>query len=306
MASFTYKNTGGTFVDANNKYYKERLGPIYEGEWSSNSSETITAKRYVEETVNLPTINKNYSYTQKEIETARKVIKKHIMNYGSLYASIYSGIVENEEKIYVLNSKFANIPDHAVSIIGWDDNFSKDNFPVNIRPNTDGAYLAVNSWGSAWGDKGCFWISYEDNWVESALKGVISVDTCQENIKIENVNITDKSNNEKISYKIEKGINAQILINAHINEIINYEEMFNINVISPIGEDITEQILLSGNQIENNNATILLEINTRKLTIGEYIIKLKYDDEIISIPIIIKIDEYEFNINEDGSATIVG
>ena len=138
------------------------------------------------------------------------------MQYGSLYASISSTIKKNEDGVYVLNAKFTDIQNHAVSIIGWDDNFSKDNFPLNNRPNSDGAYLAVNSWGKQWGDNGCFWISYEDNWVEANLKGVIEVDTCQENMSIENMIITNKNDNNEISYKISKGINAQIEINTNI------------------------------------------------------------------------------------------
>lgn len=36
----------------------------------------------------MPTINKNKVYTSEEINTTRKVIKKHIMQYGSIYASV--------------------------------------------------------------------------------------------------------------------------------------------------------------------------------------------------------------------------
>ena len=49
---------------------------------------------------------------------------------------------------------------HAVTIIGWDDNYSKTNF--KYTPPYNGAFLVKNSWGTNWGDNGCFWVSYWD------------------------------------------------------------------------------------------------------------------------------------------------
>ena len=46
---------------------------------------------------------------------------------------------------------------HAVMVVGWDDNYSKDNFMWN-QPANDGAWLVRNSWGR---DTDYFWMSYE-------------------------------------------------------------------------------------------------------------------------------------------------
>lgn len=50
--------------------------------------------------------------------------------------------------------------DHAVLLVGWDDNFPRGSF--NDMPEKDGAWLIRNSWGTGWGDDGYFWLSYED------------------------------------------------------------------------------------------------------------------------------------------------
>ncbi|MBO4548833.1 MAG: Ig-like domain-containing protein, partial [Abditibacteriota bacterium] len=47
---------------------------------------------------------------------------------------------------------------HIVSLVGWDDNFSADNFVTPAPGN--GAFLVRNSWGTGWGDGGYFWLSY--------------------------------------------------------------------------------------------------------------------------------------------------
>ena len=40
------------------------------------------------------------------------------------------------------------LANHAVTIIGWDDNYSKENFASGHQPPADGAWLVKNSWGS--------------------------------------------------------------------------------------------------------------------------------------------------------------
>lgn len=37
---------------------------------------------------------------------------------------------------------------HAVTIVGWDDSYSKENFNAEHQPPADGAWIVKNSWGA--------------------------------------------------------------------------------------------------------------------------------------------------------------
>ncbi len=88
--------------------------------------------------------------------------KKLIMNHGAISISFYSDPFEyhdiNKFSTYFNNSHKTKT-NHEVLIIGWDDNFSHENFKP--KPSINGAWLIKNSWGASRGNNGCFWLSYE-------------------------------------------------------------------------------------------------------------------------------------------------
>ncbi len=62
------------------------------------------------------------------------------------------------------DDKPADETNHLVAIIGWDDNYSKENFNSENRPANNGAWLVRNSWGESNDDgkrNDYLWISYE-------------------------------------------------------------------------------------------------------------------------------------------------
>lgn len=65
------------------------------------------------------------------------------------------------------------ISDHIVTVVGWDDSYSRENFRADRRPEADGAWIVQNSWGSDWGDSGYFYVSYEE---DTMLADALTID----------------------------------------------------------------------------------------------------------------------------------
>ncbi|MBQ7077814.1 MAG: hypothetical protein IJM91_06750, partial [Lachnospiraceae bacterium] len=103
-------------------------------------------------------------------------IKAAITKFGAMTISV-AGEGGLYDKKYYNEKTFASyLPeeaygkeysiDHEVCVIGWDDNFSKENFAT--QPEGDGAWLVRNSWGTDWGMEGYYWLSYYDAAIEQA------------------------------------------------------------------------------------------------------------------------------------------
>lgn len=88
-------------------------------------------------------------------------IKHVIMEKGAIYSTIYWNkeyFSDYYNSYYYGGSASGN---HAITIVGWDDSYSRINFERVPRGN--GAFLVKNSWGPEWGDEGYFYVSYYDS-----------------------------------------------------------------------------------------------------------------------------------------------
>ena len=119
-------------------------------------------------------INESGVSLNRNKEIVNKMIKEQLMNNGAVTIAIT--FAQNILPTYCTQD---NSVSHEVTIIGWDDNFSKENFKkhadvyydytaeiqytADIEPRENGAWIVLNSWGSEYGDNGVFYLSYESD-----------------------------------------------------------------------------------------------------------------------------------------------
>lgn len=105
-------------------------------------------------------------------DCAQEEIKQEIMDNGSIYAAYsHSPYYENNDRTaYFCPQGSPKSTGHAIAIVGWDDNYSKENFKAinGVLPENDGAWLVKNSWGDYNTLNGYFWLSYEDSYLFSS------------------------------------------------------------------------------------------------------------------------------------------
>lgn len=178
------KNTHG-FDQAINAGGKMNYAIAYLARWSGPVLETDDPYNPASTSSpgSLP-VYKHLSYAYTYSRTSDKYIdfaKLHVLMGSAVYADMYLDKSNNYISLqgqhptaYYCSDDSFDI-NHAVTIVGWDDNFDKNNFG-SIKPPNNGAFLCKNSYGVDWGDGGYFWVSYYDKKLGSEM-GVFIVDS---------------------------------------------------------------------------------------------------------------------------------
>ena len=132
-------------------------GPVLEADDPYGDDVTVAGLRpvkHVQEVQMIPS---------KDLEA----IKMMVYKYGGVSTSLYTSLTSSDSSSKYYNKKTASYcyigeakPNHEVVIVGWDDNYPKENFNTELAGN--GAFICQNSWGTDFGDEGLFYVSYYD------------------------------------------------------------------------------------------------------------------------------------------------
>lgn len=151
------QNEGGDYT-MSMAYLLAWQGPVFEKDdpyGDGVTTEGLNAVKHVQEIQIIES---------KDFETIKKMIFKYGGVQSSFYASVLDGNTGNTKHYNPQTNSYCYIgdkkPNHDIVIIGWDDNYSKENFNADIEG--DGAFICRNSWGEDFGDNGDFYISYYD------------------------------------------------------------------------------------------------------------------------------------------------
>ena len=162
-SGFDYGECQGGNYDMATAYLARWNGPVATSDvpypYAASAPPTVQAdedanvRRHVQNVWYLPE-RKNF--------TDNNQVKTAVKTYGAVGVSIYYSAMYYNSANAAYYCNRANTPNHAVAIVGWDDDYSSSNFSSSRQPPGNGAFIVKNSWGTDWGEKGYCYLSYYD------------------------------------------------------------------------------------------------------------------------------------------------
>ncbi len=191
---YGYDDGGNEYMST--AYLTRFAGPVYE-----------TSDPYSKVTSSCPSIDKEsdipaYIDNVLWIGDDEDLIKYTIMTYGAVATSMYGSFnfFNYNSSDYTYYYDGSQNSDHAVTIVGWDDNKVVTG-GRSYTPENKGAWIIRNSWGENYNNSGYFYASYEDKYIGRACElyhgktSVSEIDTVFDYAKLGLVT----------AYRVEKG-----------------------------------------------------------------------------------------------------
>ena len=159
LSLFSMGYAGGGNAAMSTAYLTRWSGPVAESDdpyptgtsWTPSAAD-LPVREHVQNVDFLPA---------RSGPTDNATLKWAIETYGAVYTAmdwVDTAYKKTTASYYYTGSGPSN---HAVAIVGWDDNYPATSFAT--VPAGNGAFLIRNSWGSSWGQSGYFWLSYYDS-----------------------------------------------------------------------------------------------------------------------------------------------
>ena len=188
-AEIPYTNRAG-------EWSSDPYGDIAKSDWSLDDDQLSSAIVHLQEADYLPcpaTFTDYDTHTGYVFdENALNAVKEALYTTGALDMAFYASDnlpdqTDTDPSFWDSehNSRYNYLyaeANHEVSIVGWDDDYSKEDFSTEAPG--DGAFIVKNSWDDDWGNDGYFYLSYYDQ----SLTEITSVQ----------VDVPEEENNELI------------------------------------------------------------------------------------------------------------
>ncbi len=188
----------------------------------------------------------------------RESIKQHLMNTGALMCSYYDDDEKHISGQYYPYAAYYNSniyeTNHAVTIVGWDDNYSKSNFKGDV-PLGNGAWIIKNSWGDNRHIDGYFYLSYYDTSLSKITSFEIA-DTSTYN----NIYQYDGAKPRSYPYYSDETFTAANIFTSKSNETISsaafYTNEASVPYIVSVYADVEDGNPVSGTLLTTQKGTI--------------------------------------------------
>ena len=263
------------------------------------------------------TSEKYEEYIDEQVQSARNKIKQQIVNNGGISTQTYIDPDNNSKYFDTNNLKTAKsyycydnniIANHAVTIIGWDDEYKIENFDSTNQPKNKGAYIILNSHGTDYYDNGYMYVSYDDVLIERDLVGITQTTTKDyDNIyQYDELGynarfILDDSDTSDVSTayiaNVFKSKNSNANKKEYLNEVSLYipvEQEIDIYVNLKNADKTDIKLVKSCGQLEVGYHTIKLD-DKLEISGDEFVIAAKYKNNNGNVAI-----PFEMNFNDES------